>query len=409
MKLRNVADIARYAMYDAGNSNYDTLVIALAFPVFLQTVALDDPNKTDMVWGIVYAAATLLTMLLGPKAGAYADRRGLKFAMLRGLSLAAIACTFMLAFLPAGGVLLTGALFVLMQCCFLLASLFYNSALADVSSKDDAAMVSSISWGVGYLGGLVGLALALACKGVTPEPRRLRAFFILASVLFLAFSLPLILRRDPKRPKQTDEEAPSLSLFAIIGSFMSGASRSRLFWAFFLYTNGVNTVIIFTSLFAKQTLGFDMNGLIGLFILMNLVAAPSAILFGKLAERIGQIRTLKIVVAAWTVAVGVIALVGHWGNQTAFTVAAACAASLIGPVQALSRSLFRIIFPENAMSSYFGVQAMANRCAALVGPLLFGVVSWLTGSQVLGALSAGLLFALGLLLLFTVPHEVEEL
>jgi len=398
MNLRKYTRIARYALYDGGNSNYDTLVVALAFPLFLK--------GKDLEWGAMFAVATLCAAILGPKVGALTDRWGAKFCVLRWMSIAAIAGTLLMAFLPAGRVFVAGALFVATQCAFLLAALLYNSALADVSTRKNAAMISSVAWGVGYIGGLLGLLIALRTSVIYPEETRLRFLFVIAAVMFFVFSLPLLLmRRREERPPPA--EPRSLWLIPLLRSFMGDAKRSRLFIAFFLYTNGVNTVIIFTSRYAQQTLGFDIDELIHLFIVMNIVAAPAAIIFGKVAETLGQLATLKFVVAAWAVVVLFVCYAGFKQDKTLFFIVACCAASLIGPVQALSRSLFRIIFPENSMSAYFGVQSLANRSAALVGPLLFGLVSWATGNQILGALSSGILFAGGLAVLYLVPRDIE--
>lgn len=406
MNLRKYMNVARYALYDAGNSNYDTLFIALAFPIFLEEVVVSDAKQVDLMWAVLFSLATLAAAVLGPQMGNLADRRGSKFSLLRWVSFAAIGGTAAVALLPPRQMILTAGMFVVTHTCFLLAGVLYNSALADVSTKQNAAMVSSLAWGVGYVGGLLGLLIALATKGLAVEADRVRLIFRIAGAMFLLFALPLMLARLKGRPTEEagSGEARSQSLVRLLQSFMREGSRFRLFWAFFLYMNGVNTVIIFTSWFAKQTLGYEMDELIWLFVKMNLVAAPSAIIFGKVAERFGQITVLKFVVAAWVAVVLVICVAG----KEMFDVVACCAASLIGPVQALSRSLFRVIFPDDSMSAFFGVQSLATRGSALVGPLLFGVVSTLTGSQRLGALTAAALFAAGLAILFTVPKSAVK-
>ena len=410
---RETTRIARYALYDAGNSNYDTLVVALAFPVFLGAVLEGSAGRADLAWGILFTVATLCAAVLGPMLGGLADRRRAKFRLLRFMTVAAVAGTLLLALGPSLPLLpgthpgWVAAVFLGTQVCFFMAALLYNSALADVSTRQNAAWISSVAWGVGYMGGIGGLLLAWLAHRMLPPEFRLRAFFLIAAVLFLLFSLPLMLMRPKRIPAEAIAAQP-VGLLRIIRSFMGNPTRSRLFWAYFFYTNAVNTVILFTARFAKTTMGFDLISLVKLFILMNLVAAPASIIIGRLAGRFGQIRTLIVVVSAWLIVVFLIAWIGSVQNRTAFIIVASCAASLIGPVQALSRSLFRIIFPEQAMSSYFGVQSLANRSAALVGPLLFGLVSWATKSQILGAMSSAALFAIGLGLLWTVPREVEQ-
>jgi len=402
-------DVLRYALYDAGNSNYDTLVVSLGFAVFLGKVVVRSSGRADLAWGAMFAAATLLAAIIGPRAGALADRRGSKFHLLRLTTLVAGAGTLAFALLPERRIGPAAVLFVATQTSFLLAVMFYNSALADVSTRRNAATISSLAWGAGYAGGIIGLGLALSMRSVSSETLRLRLMFLLAGGLFLVFALPLLLMRRGGSPfRAGGAGTPTPGIADVVRAFASDPARLRFFWAYFLYTNGVNTVILFTARFAQTTLHFGMDELIRLFIVMNVVAGPAAVLLGRLAERTGQLRMLRMVVIGWVVAVAGVCVLGARRDKVAFAVVACCAASLVGPVQALSRSLFRVAFPDEAMTSFFAVQALAARSAALVGPLLFGFVSWLSGSQVAGAASAEILFVLGLVMLMRVPRSIER-
>jgi MFS transporter, UMF1 family len=405
-KGRKLKNILCYALYDGGNSNYDTLVIAIAFPLFIQTAIFNGGKGHELFWGGIVALATLVAAVAGPMLGARVDRTGNKFRWLRRLTLAAVAGILIMPFLPKGMALIAGALFVATQCVFLLSVLIYYSALADVSTTKDSVMVSSFAWGIGYAGGLAGLLIATTTSGIEDVTMRMRVLFAIAGGMFLLFVIPLLRMKDKAQPAALAK--PRASFLTLVRTFMREAGRSRLFWAFFFYTNGVNTVIYFTAIYAKGTLNFNIDEIIGLFILMNLVAAPSAMLFGKIAQRFGQMRTLRSIVAGWVFVVAGVCYAGFIENTPLFMVAASFGAALMGPVQAISRSLFRNIFPEGDMSSFFGVQALANRSAALVGPLLFGVVSFLTGNQILGAMSSALLFAVGFAVLLTVPTNLGE-
>ena len=128
-------------------------------------------------------------------------------------------------------------------------------------------------------------------------------------------------------------------------------------------------------------------------------------IFGRIAARFGQLTTLKVVVAFWIVATVVVSK----ADSMTFPYVACVAAAMLGPVQAISRSLFRVLFPESAMSSFFGVQTFASRASSLVGPLLFGTVSYLSGgNQRFGVWSISFLFAGGLAMLYQVPADAER-
>ncbi len=400
MNIRKIKDIAKYALYDAGNSNYVTLVPSIIFPIYFLELMGEASRLSDFAWGGLIAIATLLAASLGPRVGEWADHYGRKFALLRWTSALAILGTVVLPFAGRLGPWPMGLLFVVTQACYLLATVMYDSALSDVSTAAEAAEISSIAWGVGYAGGIVGLVMALFAPG-TPEQKIQVAFFIAAG-LFLVFGLPLMLHRDPPPTPRARER--KRSTIETVRAFMKDPVRLRMLLAYFLYANGVSAVIYFTAVFAKKTLGYELDDLFKLFIAMNLVAAPASVLFGKLGKKMGHIPALRLIVGGWIVAV--ICVAG--ANKEVFAVVACAAASLLGPVQALSRSLFRVIFPEDSMASYFGVQAMASRASALVGPLWFGLISTAFDNPRIGALAASLLFAAGLLFLFLVPKDADR-
>lgn len=399
MTLQKLKNIACYALYDAGNSNYVTLIPAIIFPVYLKTVLMQNSRFGAITFGACITMATLLAAFLGPNLGEYADRNGRKFAALRWTSLAAIAGVALMPFLGAGMFAAVVALFVATETCYLLATVMYDSALSDVAEADESAGISSFAWGVGYAGGVIGLVVALRLW--TEDGFGFTRIFLVAAGLWLLFGLPLILVKDKARKRA---EAPLRSFRDTIRDFLRDKLRVRFLLAFFLYTNGVSAVIYFTGSFARDVFNLKMPDLLLLFIAMNAVAAPASLAFGKVAERWGHIRTLRFVVLGWIVAViGVIL-----SDQNAFVVVSCGAAALLGPVQALSRSLFRIIFPEDSMSSYFGVQAMAARGSALVGPLLYGALASITDNARMGAVSAALLFAGGFVALLTIPVDAER-
>lgn len=400
MNIQKLKGIARYGLYDAGNSNYVTLVSAVVFPLYFMRLMGEGTKMGDMAWGGLIAAATLLAAGLGPRVGEWADHFGKKFTFLRWTSVVAIVGAAAMPFVGKYGPWPLGLLFVITEACYLLATVLYDSALSDVSSAEDAAEVSSVAWAIGYAGGVIGLFWAARTPGT--DEQVIRSVFFIASGLFLLFGLPLMLHRDaPPAPRARERRRSAMQT---VREFMKNPVRWKMLVAYFLYSNGVSAVIYFTAAYASETLGYSLRELFVLFIKMNLVAAPASILFGKLGEKIGHVRSLRLVVAGWIVAVICVALAG----KASFVYVACGAAALLGPVQALSRSLFRVIFPEDSMASYFGVQAMASRASALVGPLWFGFISYITGNQRAGALAASLLFAAGLVLLFLVPKNADN-
>jgi UMF1 family MFS transporter len=388
----------RYALYDAGNSNYATLIPSIAFPIYFKTVVASRLAAIDAIWGAMIMVSTLFAAVLAPKLGEIADRRGSRQAMLRWISWLAIMGTAGFYFLSKDQVILGIILFIGTNTAFLLAVFLYDATLATVSSTGNAAMVSSFAWAVGYIGGLIGLFLALSTEGSDAE--RLHRIFLIVAVLFLILSLPLVCTKRQSSSHITDIKSTQdhQGILTLLRTFMKDKTRSRLFWSYFFYSNGISAVIYFTSIYATTTLGYSLEQLLWLFVAMSIIAIPAVVVFGKLSDLLGQIRTLQLVVACWVVIVIIVAFT----DAATFKIVACIAAGFLGPAQALSRSLFRVIFPMESMSSFFGIQALAARSSALIGPVLFGVVSSLTGSQRIGILATTSLLATGLILLFLV-------
>jgi UMF1 family MFS transporter len=399
MSIHKYKATIRYALYDAGNSNYATLIPSIAFPIYFKTVVASQLAAIDAIWGTMIMVSTLLAAVLAPKLGEIADRRGFRQVMLRWISWLAIAGTAGFYFLGENQVVPGIILFIVTNTAFLLAVFLYDATLATVSSTRNAGMVSSFAWAVGYIGGLIGLLLAISTNGNDAE--RLRQIFLIAATLFFTLSLPLVCTKRQPQNYITDTKPPQnhKGVFSLLRIFMKDKTRSRLFWSYFLYSNGISAVIYFTSIYATTTLGYSLEQLIWLFVAMSLVAVPLVIIFGKLANELGHIKILKIIVACWIV----ITIAAAFANKESFIVIACMAAGFLGPVQALSRSLFRIIFPAESMTSFFGVQTLAARSSALLGPFLFGVVSSASGSQRIGILSITLLIVIGFASLFYAP------
>lgn len=398
MSIHKYKATISYALYDAGNSNYATLIPSVAFPVYFKTVVASKLVATDAIWGAMIMVSTLLAAALAPKLGELADSRGSRQTMLRWISWLAIAGTAGFYFLGKDQIVLGIILFIGTNAAFLLAVFLYDATLATVSSARNAGMVSSFAWAVGYIGGLIGLLLALSVEGNDAE--RLRQIFLIAAALFFILSIPLVFTKRQSQDLITDMKSTRdyKGVLSLLRKFMKDKTRSRLFWSYFFYSNGISAVIYFTSIYATTTLGYSLEQLLWLFVAMSVVAIPAVVVFGKLADLWGHIRTLQLVIACWIVIVVIVAFT----DAKTFRIIACIAAGLLGPAQALSRSLFRIIFPVERMSSFFGVQAIAARSSALVGPMLFGIVSSVTGSQRIGILATVLLLAAGLITLFLV-------
>ncbi len=395
-----------WAMYDWGNSAFFTVVVTAVFPIYFQRVAAQglEPATATARFSYTTSAALVVVALLAPILGALADFRALRKRLLLIFVLLGVTATSALWFVGEGNWALGALLFALGNICVLLSIVFNDSLLPHIASSREVDRVSTAAYALGYLGG--GLLLALVLYLVTQPAvfglergAATRLGFVLTALWWLLFSLP-VLRRvpEPARVLESDERVGQSALrvtFARLGETMRELSRYRqavlLLFAVLLYNDGVSTIYRLATTFGNE-IGLPENDLITAILLVQFVGVPFAFLFGLLATRIGAKRSILIALAVYVAISGAAYFVRTSAHFFALAIAVA---SVQGGVQALSRSLFASMVPQHKSSEFFGCFGVAERFAAVFGPLLFGLVTQATGSSRNAIVSIVVLFIAG--------------
>ena len=177
---------------------------------------------------------------------------------------------------------------------------------------------------------------------------------------------------------------------------------SRFFLAFFLYNDGIATTVAFAAIYAKNELNFDMASTIKLLITVQLSAAVGSFVLGFVADRVGQVRTIIGTLFVWCALITAAYFVEQ---ATHFWFVAIGVGLVLGATQSCSRSFLAATVSKERAGEYFGFKAVAGKFSAMIGPLLFAFITYVTGSQRPAILSIGLLFVLGLILMFRVNEE----
>jgi UMF1 family MFS transporter len=233
---------------------------------------------------------------------------------------------------------------------------------------------------------------------------RAKAFglaFLATAVLFAVFALPafFLLPRAPGRgiPVRRAVRDGGRDVLAGIRTILAHRNLRWFFGAYFLYEDGVNTVIAFSAIFAAQTLGFPMERLIVLYIVVQVSALIGAFAWAGPTDRLGPRRVVMITLVQWIAVVVAAYFVATPGQ---FYVLAVIAGSGLGAIQAASRTLLTTLIPSGSEAEMFGFYTLCGKSAAIMGPLVFGGISHATGgNQRLGILAIGAFFVVGLLLL----------
>ena len=402
MKLRLTKAEKNWILYDVGNSAF-VLLSATLLPIYFNSIAADaglNDAQYLAFWGYAASAATLAVALLGPALGALADTKGYKKPIFRLTILAGACGCAALGFARQWLVFL--AIYVIAKVGFSASLIFYDSMLSDVTEPERMDQVSSHGYAWGYIGSCLpflvclGLVLGAGFLGLSSTTAMTLAFIIVA-VWWVGSSLPLL--RCYRQRHYVPPKAISVgSTFSLLGQSLREISRDKTVFlfliAFFFYIDGVYTIIDMATAYG-EALGLDSAGLLLALLVTQIVAFPSAILFGRLARRISGEQLIPLCIAAYF---GIAIYAMFLRTQGQFWVLAVLVGLFQGGIQALSRSYFARIIPANQSGEYVGLLDICGKGASFMGTTVVSVVSQLTGNISLGVGMIALLFLVGLIL-----------
>ena len=390
--------IAAWALYDFANSVYAAVIPATIFGVyFVQVIVGNEGGRGDAWWANVASVSVLFVAISSPVLGAIADTAGVRKKMLFLYTYLCIAAVALFTTIEPGMVLWGFTLAVLANIGFEGALVYYNAYLPDLAPRGREGSISALGYGVGYIGSIIGLVVALPL--VSRE--RFDLTWLAVALLFAVTSVPSFLFLPPDRPGTktlTRAATDGITGFRkIVGEVLAERELCRFLLAFFFYIDGVLTVIWFASVFAATTLGFEAQELILLFIIVQLAALTGAFALARPTDRWGAKKVINLTLLLWT---GVV--VGAYFVQTkpVFVVLAVAAEFGLGSVQAASRSLMAALIPPGKEAEMFGFYALCGKSSSILGPVVFGQVSLaFGGNQRVAVLALGAFFLTGLILL----------
>ncbi|MEZ4815362.1 MAG: MFS transporter [Bdellovibrionota bacterium] len=388
-----------WSMYDWANSAFATTVMAGFFPVFFKKFYAANYSSSESTAFLAYAnaVALLLVLVTAPVLGQYTDRsHNKKKALLSLTVLGALSC-IALAFLSQGAVLYSVLLFITGNFAFSTACAPYDSLLVSVSTDKEADRVSSLGYSMGYLGGGILFAINLLMYqkpelfGLADGAAAIKASFASVGVWWLIFTLPLMLSVHEKDFDTNNEEQEGLFLKNIKRVFTHSPQLKIFLIAFFLYSDGVGTVIRMAVDYGVS-IGLEAGELMLALLMVQIVAFPATLLLAKLVEKVSPRKAILGLLMNYV-------LIVLWGSvlhsKWEFFVVILLLAFSQGGVQALSRSLFMRLIPASKAGEFFGVYNLLGKFAGIVGSTLMGTVAWLSGSHRLGLASVAVLFIAG--------------
>jgi UMF1 family MFS transporter len=403
-----------WASYDWANSAFPTVVSTFVIAAYFAQGIAPDPATGQSQWGWMQASAALVIALLSPILGAIADAGGRRRVMLAIFTLLTACATATIWFAKpdpayAGFALLAVGIATI---GFEMGTVFYNSMLPQVASKETMGRVSGLAWGLGYAGGLACLGVALLVL-VQPDPSPLgldrgqaehvRATALLVAAWTLAFAWPaLLLLPDPpgRRPSWGDSARQGLKeVRETLRTLPQRKNLARFLIARLFYTDGLNTLFAFGAIYAAGVFGMGFEKVLIFGIAMNVAAGAGAAGFALIEDRVGSRRMVLIALGAMIV-LGIPLVTTE--SETAFWVLALSLGLFFGPAQAASRAFMARIAPKEEVSALFGLFALSGRITGFMGPAVLATVTAATGSQRLGMATVVVFLAVGAAILATV-------
>ena len=423
-------EIFGWAMYDWANSAFSTTVGTVFLGPYVASLArtaaeaagtstvsfLGIPVAPDSFLPYCISFSVGMQVLFLPILGAVADYSHLRKQMMQVFATIGAIATILMFLLTGNLWWLGGVLFIVANLAFGAAMVFYNAYLPDIASEEERDRVSSYGWAMGYMGGGILLALNLAFYifsedlGV-PGDLAVRINLASAGIWWLGFSF---ITWGRLRPRHAARQLPAGESYATIGfkqlrktigEVKHFPETLKFLLAYFLYNDGIQTVIAVAATFAAAPLiqgglELEQTTLTAVILMIQFVAFFGALFWGKLAGWIGAKQSVVVSLVIW--AGVVIYAYGGLKGETAtaqFFILGVFIALVMGGSQAISRSLFAQMIPNGKEAEFFSFYEISERGTSWIGPLVFGLANQMFGNLRIAILSLIFFFIMGLILL----------
>ena len=407
-------EVWSWAMYDWANSAFATTVMAGFFPLFFKAYWADPdyPLESTFYLGMANSIASIIVALFAPFLGAIADQGSAKKKFLFSFAYLGIIMTGGLWFVEKGYWQMAVLFYIFAALGFSGSNIFYDSILPSIASEKKVDYVSSLGFGMGYIGGgiLFMLNVVMYLKpdlfGIPDGPTAIRLSFVTVALWWAVFSIPVAIW--VKEPEIHDIvgifPAVSLGWKQLSGTFKEIRHMKVVglfLLAYWFYIDGVDTIVKMAVDYGVS-LNFPDSALITALLLVQFIAFPSALLFSLLSKKIGVKESIMAGIIGYTI----ITFLAYFMSQMwHMFMLAALVGIFQGGIQALSRSLYTRIIPKDKSAEFFGFYNMLGKFAAVIGPAMMGTITLLTGNIRYGILSILLLFILGGFFLLKVNIE----
>jgi MFS transporter, UMF1 family len=406
-------EVLSWAGYDFANSGYTTVVLTAVFSAYFVSVVANGADWGARVWIVVLCVSNAAVMVTMPIIGAYADLHARKQRLLRLSTVGCVLSTAALALAGRGDVVIAVLAIAVSNFFFQIGVSLIGAFLPEIARPHALGKVSGWGWSFGYLGGLATLAVCLAYVMWAQGQGRDAEHFVPVTMLitagiFAVAALPTLFilkeRAVPQAQKSLDVVRSSLSR---LGATLSDIGRyqdfARLLVCGAFYQAGVAVVIALAAIYAQEVMKFSFEQTILLILVVNITAAVGAFAFGYVQDWLGHKLALALTLLLW---LAMTAVASFATTATMFWVSANLAGVAMGSSQSAGRAMAGVFAPPTRLAEFYGIWTLAVQLAAIVGPLTYGAVLYVTDNNYrLGMMITGGFFVVGLLIIASINIE----
>lgn len=402
MKFKSTSLEKKWIWYDVGNSAF-TMLIATLLPIFFHEIAQKGGiAEADYLsyWAYTSSLVTIILVVLGPILGTLSDLKGVKRKIFSGCALLGALSCALLGFISHWLWFL--GVFVLSKTAYQMSLVVYDSMLGDVTTEERMDEVSSKGYAWGYIGSCAPFIVTIivyvmyAMLGWISMTVSAILCCLIIAAWWMGWTIPLYKSYEQKHyisggnhPVRTGFK----NLAGVFGELRQNKKVLFFLLAFFFYIDGVYTIIDMATSYGTS-LGLDTVGLLAALLVTQIVAFPSALIFGRLSRKVKAEKLIIVCIAAYFFATIYAAFMTALYQ---FWILAVVIGMFQGSIQSLSRSYFAKIIPQNKSGEFFGIYDIFGKGASFMGTMIVGLVTQLTGKQHLGVGAIALLFPFGLL------------
>lgn len=393
--MRITKKVFSWSLYDFADTAFSALFITFFFPLLIKVHL----GGNEFQIGLAMGLSVLMAALFVPLIGAISDASGKRMPI---LIISALLTAIITVLVGYAGLLLALFLGFLANITHLISKDVYDAKMIDIVPRSLLGSLSGFGVGIGYFGTIASLAIGYGLLSYFgwESLSGIRAMFWEVAAFYIIFSLPLFffvpdivrpikvkflnaLKKGLAEIKKTIASLPKFPVF------------SRFLAASFFYNNGMNTVIIFLALYGREVIGLGIKQFFPVFAAMALSAAIGSFLFGRLSDKFGPVKMIKMALYIW---ISIIVFLLFITSYTSFLIAGILGGAVLGAIWTLNRHMITIISPEHKIAELFGFEGLTEKFSGVIGPVIFGYLV-ITFSYDAALVSVIVFFVIGLMLL----------